>query len=221
LLPLIAMALALGPMLFIVKPLILPRVLVGVGGLLSAGLIVMQASLRRWRLSEHWSLAIAWMLAIGMIVFASAYGNAEEQQKSYEQGIAVQISGDIAEIRATRPVHSYLIDGTDGLSPVAAHVADQFPLVKALVRPYMSAEEVFFTHYFLLSYLPATVDLRHLPNGGDPTLQARILARTCDAPAVRVSDFYRLYLIDDTAVVAFGQAHHGRCSGPSANPSVR
>lgn len=212
LLPLVALAFVLGPMLLLVNPLIMPRELMGIGALLSAGLVVMQAALQQWRLSVNWGLLVAWMLAIGMCVFASAYGNASAEQKSYEERVATQISGDLAELRANRVIHSYLIDGTDGLSPVTAHVAEQFPLINALILPYMTADDVFMTHYFLLSYIPDIVDIRHQVGGEPLRLESTILARSCHVAAVRVSSVYSLYLIDDTAVLAFGAAHKRRCN---------
>lgn len=214
LVPLVALACVLGPMLLLVDPLIMPRVLMGVGALLSAGLVVMQAALRRWHRSTNWGLAVAWMFAVGMCVFASAYGNAAAEQKSYEERIAARIASDLAELRATRVINSYLIDGADGLSPMTTHVAEQFPLMHALILPYMTADDVFNSHYFLLPYLPETVDMRHQAGAEPVQLESTILARTCHAPALRVSHAYNLYLIDDTAVVAFDAAHRQRCNQP-------
>ena len=212
LLPLIALAFVLGPMLLLVKPLIMPRVLMGVGALLSAGLVVMQAALRRWHLSENWGLSVASMFAIGMCVFASAYGNASGEQKSYEERIAAQIASDLAVLGAKHDIHFYLIDGTDGFSPITAHVAEQFPLMNALILPYMAADDVFNTHYFLMSYIPDIVDMRHQAGKEPLRLESAILTSTCHVSAVRVSQAYSLYLIDDTAVVAFGAAHRQRCN---------
>jgi hypothetical protein len=214
-LPLVALAFVLGPMLLLVHPLIMPRELMGVGALLSAGLLVMQAALRQWRLSTSWGLMMAWMFAIGLCVFASAYGNASAEQKSYEERIATQVSDDLAELRANRVIHSYLIDGTDGLSPITTHVAEQFPLIHALILPYMTADDVFNTHYFLMSYFPDIADMRHQAGEEPSQLESAILARTCQVPAVRVSSTYNMYLIDDTAVVAFGAAHQRRCTPPA------
>jgi hypothetical protein len=212
LVPLIAASLAIGPMLLFENPLVLARVLNGVGGLLAGALIIMQAAFRCWGLSPNWSFATALMFAVGMCVFSSAYGNAAEEQKYYEQRIGTELSDDIASARASRPINAYIIDGTDGFSALTAHVASQLPLVGRLVQPYLSASDVFFAHYFLLSYIPDIVDMRHLPGGGDRLQEARIVMKSCNVRPLRVSSVYSLYLVDETAVISFAGAHKQRCS---------
>ncbi|WP_266157134.1 glucosyltransferase domain-containing protein, partial [Dyella silvatica] len=105
LLPLAALACVLGPMLLLLDPVIAPRVLMGVGALLVAGLIVMQAALLQWRQSDKWTLSIAGMLALGMCSFANAYGNALGEQKNYEDRIATRLADDLAEFATSHPIH--------------------------------------------------------------------------------------------------------------------
>ncbi|WP_449429157.1 glucosyltransferase domain-containing protein [Rhodanobacter umsongensis] len=218
LLPLAALACVFGPMLLLLKPEIEPRVLMGAGPLLAAALIVMQAALRQWHRSDRWTLAAACMLALGMLTFASAYGNALGEQKNYEDRIASQLAEDLAELQADHPIHALLLDGSIGYSPITAHVAGQFPLVHTLIIPYLQVDDVFHTHMFLMYYVPDVVDLRFEPSAANLQRQPALLARACQAPPARTTRFYSLSLVDDTAVVMLGAARQQRCAASA--PSV-
>ncbi|MGH8157288.1 MAG: glucosyltransferase domain-containing protein [Rhodanobacter sp.] len=211
LLPLAALACVFGPMLVLLKPEIEPRVLMGVGALLAAALIVMQAALRQWRRSDRWTLATGCMLALGMCTFASAYGNALGEQKNYEDRIAAHLAEDLAELRVEHPIRSFLFDGSIGYSPITAHIAEQLPLVHTLIIPYMQVGDVFHTHMFLMYYLPDLVDMRFEPSAADLQRQPALLATACQTPAARNTRFYSVYLVDDTAVVMLRTAHPQRC----------
>jgi len=211
LLPLAALACVFGPMLLLLRPEILPRVLMGVGALLAAGLIVMQAALRQWRRSDVWTLSAACMLALGMCVIASAYGNALGEQKNYEDRIGVSLAEDLAELRVNHPIHSFLLDGTIGYSPVTAHVAEQFPLIHPLIIPYITADEAFHTHMFLMYYIPDVADMDFEPRAMDVQREPAILAKSCQIPAIRNTKDYSLYQVDDTAVVSLRGALQQRC----------
>lgn len=212
LMPAAALACVLGPMLFLVSPPIAARELIGVGALLAAGLIIMQAALRQWHQSDKWTLSVAGMLAAGMCIIASAYGNALGEQKNYEDRIAAGLADDLAEIRAAGPVRATLLQGTAGYSPVTAHVAEQFPIMHALIPAYIAADDLFHTHIFLMYYLPELKDLRPSTDAETSRLASSILARTCLVAARRNTSAYSLYLIDDIAVVTFGSAPAERCS---------
>ncbi|OOG45646.1 glucosyltransferase domain-containing protein [Rhodanobacter sp. C01] len=212
LLPLAALACVFGPMLLLLKPEIEPRVLMGAGALLAAALIVMQAALRQWHQSDKWTLAAAWMLALGMATFASAYGNALGEQKNYEDRIASHLAEDLAELKVDHPIRALLLDGSIGYSPITAHVAEQFPLVRTLIIPYLQVDDVFHTHMFLMYYVPDLVDMRYEPSAADLQRQTSLLARACQAPPTRNARFYSLSLVDDTAVVMLGAAHQHRCT---------
>jgi hypothetical protein len=203
LLPSAALACVLGPMLLLISPPIAPRELMGVGALLAAALIIMQAALRQWRRSDKWTLAVACMLALGMCSFASAYGNALGEQKNYEDRIAARLADDLAEFKASNSIHSFLLDGTAGYSPITAHVAEQFPLIQSLIPPYISADDMFHVHIFLMYYISDMVDMRLDADAGVSMLASAILARTCQIPATRSTSAYSLYLIDNIAVVRF------------------
>lgn len=217
-LPLAALACILGPMLLLLSPEREPRVLMGAGALLTAALIVMQAALQQWRRSGTWTLSVACMLALGMCSIASAYGNALGEQKHYEDRIAAHLAEDLAELQVSHSIHAFLLDGSIGYAPITAHVAEQFPLVHKLIIPYMSADAdgVFNAHMFLMYYIPAVADLRFDADAAGLQRNAAILASTCGIPAARNTRAYSLYLVGDTAVVAFGAAHQHRCAAEAA-----
>jgi hypothetical protein len=210
LLPVAGLACILGPMLMLTSPLIAPRVLMAVGALLVSGLIVMQATCRRWQRSDRWTLATACMLALGMVVFASAYGNALGEQKNYEDRIATRLADDLSELRASRSIHSFLIDGTAGYSPATAHVIGQFPIVQILVPTYISDTDSFHTPMFFRYYIADVADLQYKPDATTLQRMPAILAKTCLLPATRSTSAYDLYLVDDTAVVMF-RSHPPHC----------
>lgn len=211
-LPVIALACVLGPMLLLAHPPIAPRVLVGVGALLTAALIVVHAALGRWRRSDKWVLSVACVFALGMCSFASAYGNALGEQKRYEERIAARLADDLADLGAIGSGHSLLLDGAAGYSPITAHVAEQFPLVRSLVPTYISGDDMFHTHIFLLYYIPDMEDLRFKTDAESLKMKSTLLARTCEIPAMRSTQAYNLYVIDGVAVVVFRSAYTQRCA---------
>ncbi|MGH8122058.1 MAG: hypothetical protein ACREPT_04740, partial [Rudaea sp.] len=211
LMPVAFLASVLGPMLLLVKPLIVPRVLIGVGALLVAALIIMHAAFREWGRSDKWSLAVACFLALGMCAVASAYGNALGEQKDYEERIAARLADDLADLRATDSVKAFLLDGTAGYSPITAHVVEQFPLIRSLIPTYISADDMFHTHIFLLYFIPDMDDMRLRTDPETVKLKANLLARICQTSATRTTKDYSLYLIDNVAVVEFKPSHAQHC----------
>lgn len=211
LLPLAGLVGVLGPMLVLLKPEIMPRVLMGVGPLLVAALIVMQAALRQWQWSSKWTLSAAGMLALGMCTFASAYGNALGEQKAYEDRIASHLADDIAQLKADHPIHYFLLDGSIGYAPITAHVVDQFPLVRSLIVPYLSVEDSFHTHMFLLYYITDVTDMRFEPDKEELQRLPSILARSCLVPAATRTAAYSLHLVEDTAVIVLRSANQRHC----------
>lgn len=216
LLPVAALACVIGPMLVLFKPPIGARMLMGVGALLAAALIAMQAALLQWHRSDKWILSVASMLGIGMCAIASAYGNALGAQKDYEDRIASRLADDLAEFNVSKPAHSVLLDGAAGYSPITAHIAEQFPLIHSLVPPYIAAGDMFHTHIFLMYYLGDFTDLRLDNDAKANQLAFAILAKTCIVPATRSTNAYRLYVIDNTAVVAFLSAHTEHCTADAS-----
>lgn len=212
LMPLAALIAMLGPMLALRQPEIGPRVLMGIGAMLAGALIVMQAALRQWHASPKWAVAAACMLAIGMCILASAYGNAAKAQKDYEDHIASSLADDLAQLKASRDVHAFLLDGTAGYSPVTAHVIEQLPLVRALVHPYISSDHSSFqTPDFLAFYISDVTNLQ--THGAVPakSLVSSLRARACLIPADVIAAHYRLYVVGGTALV--------RLSVPGESPA--
>jgi hypothetical protein len=134
LMPAALAAAVFGPMLVLANPPIAPRLLIGVGALLSAALIVLQAALHEWRQPERWAIALAAVMAIGMASLASAYGNALGEQKSYEDRIAAHLADDLAAIEAEQPIDAILLSGSAGYAPATAHAIAQI-LIAVLIRP--------------------------------------------------------------------------------------
>jgi hypothetical protein len=211
LLPAIATLLAFGPLLFLADPPIASRVLVGLGPLLVAGLLVMNAAFRRWGFSRRWTVAAGSMFGVGMCVVASAYGNAMDAQKTFEDHIGTRLADDIAKVGAKDPLQSLLLDGSAGYAPVTAHVIEQFPIVGFQTPTYIAAEDTFHTHIFLLHYLPAFVDLRLEKDSTSEAQKTSLFASVCAREPVEVRSGYRVYVVDGVAVVLFGTAYLQRC----------
>jgi hypothetical protein len=209
-LPALAIGCIAGPMLLLVRPLIMARVLVGVGPLLVAGLLSMRSWLVSTGRSERWSLAIALPLVTGMCVIGSAYGNAMAAQKQYEDGVASLFVQKMQELRVEHPIESFLVDGTAGLAPATQHVATQFPLVRRLVLPYIDGNDNFLTRNFLRTYAPMLVRSNNVYP--DSRIGAVLLDQTCWNEPAYANDQFDMFLVGTTAVLAFRDAHQRRCS---------
>lgn len=216
LMPMAGMVCALGPMLLLRKPEIEPRVLMGLGALLSAGLVVMLSALRRWGRSDGWSQAAGIMLTLGMGVVASAYGNAMGAQKAYEERIAARLVDDLAVMQAGHPVHSLIVAGSAGYAPLAAHVVDQLPVVRALTPVYLTDGTAFNTRGFLMYYLPDLVDPLHGGHAEAWVRSASIVSATCGMPPAAITAAYRLFLVGDVAVVRFRAQPSSICAVPQS-----
>jgi hypothetical protein len=201
LIPLAALIAALGPMLLLHQPEIGPRVLIGLGALLAGALVVMQAALRQWHASRVWAVAAACMLSLGMCILASAYGNAATAQKDYENRIAGRLADDLAQLKVSRGVHAFLLDGTAGYSLVTAHVIEQLPLIRDLVPQYLTSGHSFQSPDFLAFYISGVTNLEAHNDAAAQSLLSSLHARTCPMPADVITAHYRLYVIGDTAVV--------------------
>ncbi|MFK2905351.1 glucosyltransferase domain-containing protein [Dyella ginsengisoli] len=200
--PGLAMVAALGPMLLLRAPEIQPRVLIGIGALLAAGLLLLRAALRTRAWGDRACTAVAAAFALGMGVIASAYGNAMTDQQHFEQHVAAQLADDLAAWPAATPIRRLAVTGSTGFSPLAEHVISEFPLMRALVPTYLDATHRFATSGWLMFYLPQWVDARRplLNQPGDD--DAALAARCANAPD-RVAVGYRLCVQGDTALVQF------------------
>jgi hypothetical protein len=211
LMPFISLALALGPLLLLADPPVAPRVLVGMGALLVTVLLVMESAMRKWQHSSAWTLSVAAMLAVGMCVFASAYGNALEAQRDYEERIATRLADDINDLSVNHAVNAILLAGSAGYAPETAHIIEEFPLVASLTPPYLAADDTFHTHVFLQYYLPVFNDLRLRSDDDSERLKASLLVRACEATPLHIRNAYSLYVMDETAVVLLGPSAAQRC----------
>jgi hypothetical protein len=209
LLPLLAVGSIAGPMLPLLNPVVLPRVLMGVGALLCAGLIAACAAFRAWRLSDRWTFAHAALWALGMLSFAAAYGNALAAQKIHEERVASALANDVAILASQQPVRFILVNGSVGLAPVTVRAAQQFPLINTLIFPYLR-EADFHTSFFLRYYLHDTPELARVP--GSEQQVAAVLAQVCMAPVRQVSNDYALRLVGDTVVATFPAGLPSHCS---------
>jgi hypothetical protein len=211
-LPITALICAAGPMLLLAKPVVLPRVMIGVGALISSALIATHLVAHSTRYLKPWQVAVGGAWALIMTVHAAAYGNAAAAQDRYERAIATQLADDLAQLQARRPLRGYLVDGSAGLSPIAAHVARQFPLMGKLIFPYLH-EGDFHTRNFLRPYLTRAggVVLESL------SVDAKELLRTpfCETQAQQERSAYTLYLVEDVAYVRFAADSTPGCARTS------
>lgn len=197
------------PMLPLRNPVILPRVFMGVGALLCAGLICICCAMRAWGRSHRWVMACATLWALGMASFAAVYGNSLGAQKALEERVASTLSNDVATLAAEHSVHYILIDGSVGLAPVTERAAQEFPLIRTLIFPYLR-EGDFHTSYYLRYYLSDTPELAREP--GSQARVAAILAQACRAPVLMTRGNYAVRLVDDTVVATFPAGSPKNCS---------
>ena len=203
--PLAALVAALGPMLVLREPEIRPRVLIGVGAVLAAGLLAVHAWLSRWRPGVRVSSVLAGVLASSMLVIASAYGNAMAAQQRMERHVASRLADDLAVLSATHPVTALEVSGSVGFAPLADHAAVEFPLLRSLVPIYLSGADLFATSGFLMGYLPQWVDARRPAGIALQPERSDALAACAGAPW-RQAAGYRLCLDGGTVLVDFQPA---------------
>lgn len=209
--PMAAIACIGGPMLLVSEPLLMPRALVAVGPVLVAGLLALRMALAGARWPGRWTLVAALPLALGLCVVASVYGNAAASQKAYDDRIAAQFVQQVDELEVSRPIASFLVDGSAGRAPVVDHVAGQLPLVGLLVRSYIDGGDNFVTRNFLRFYLPDLVRTNTLYP--DSPAGAAILGATCRGTPAYANARYDVFVVGTTVVLSFGDARARRCGG--------
>ncbi len=200
-LPAIAVLLAVAPLLGMAEPLLVPRVLIGLGALVSASLIAAHAALRVERRAPRWGTAAGALLALGFCVIANAYGNALGAQRAWEERIAARLADDLAAAQARAPLAALVLDGSAGLAPVTEHVATQIPLMRALVQPYLDGDNGFLTPAFLRFFIPSWYPRLLAP---DAPARSKLLRYACAQSAESVTANYRLYRLSEVALVRFG-----------------
>ncbi len=203
--PIAAMVAALGPMLVLREPEIRPRVLIGLGALLVAGLVAVHDWLRRWRHGPLVSGVLAGVLATSMLVIASAYGNAMAAQQRLERHIAERLADDLSVLADGQAIGALHVSGSSGLAPLADHAVAEFPLIGSLVPTYLNDADLFGTSGFLMNYLPQWVDARKPDSIRIRPDEAATLAH-CAAAPLRQAAGYRLCLDGAVALVQFRPA---------------
>jgi hypothetical protein len=200
LLPCAALLCIAGPMLLLEQPILMPRVMIGVGALLTAALIAMHVVLRKWPAMLRLQFVVAGIWALGCVVFANAYGNAAAAQKQYETRIAIELARDLADLRASHPVRNYLVSGSAEWAPMTARMVDQHPLLRTLVLPYLR-ESDFNSRNFLRFHLQDMPDFETETNSGAEP----VFARACSFPVLNTRSAYTLKLVDETALIDFSK----------------
>jgi hypothetical protein len=206
LLPVVGLLGVMGPLLLLVKPFLCERVMIGVGGWLSIGLVMAYLACRQWQRSPRWMLAMGWMLALGMEVLASAYGNAMGAQNRYEARIASRLADDYAALQASGHVKALLLGGSAGYAPVTQHIIEQMPLVGRMVKSHLTATDTFHTPQFLAYFMPYApyVSYSDLTEGQRRVAAIEaILASAASKPVWSRTSAYDLYKIDGLAVAIF------------------
>ena len=192
---------ACGPMLLLRHPVYAPRVMVGLGAVFCAALVAMHGALRGHSIARGSQYFIAGALALAMSVHAAVFGNAAAAQKDYEAAIAGHLADDLADLIQRQRVSRYLVFGSAGLAPTAAHAVEQFPLLRVLVPPYLDEREV-WRHHYLRLFLPPIEDAAF----PDVVLDASLALRSCERPPTIVRSAYQMSVVDDVAVVRFKSA---------------
>lgn len=204
--PVVALFCMAGPMLLLLTPEFEPRVMMGVGALLVAGLVTMRAALAKWHRSPRWTMAAGCMLAMGMCSLASAYGNALGEQKAYEDRIATGLADDLAELKASQHIQGFLLDGDIGFAPITAHIADAFPMIKVIISPYIASADQFHTTDFLMYYVDGVTNLSRKIDPESQHSHAAMLAHALATRPWRTTTGYSLTVVDNVAVVSLHSA---------------
>lgn len=198
---------ACGPMLLLRHPVYAPRVMVGLGAVLCSALIAMHGALRGHRFARGLQYSIAGALALAMSVHAAVFGNAVAAQKDYEAAIAEHLADDLTDLMQRQRVSRYRVLGSAGLAPTAAHAAEQFPLLRVLVPPYLDEQEV-WRHHYLRLFLPPIEDAAF----PDDVLDASLALRSCERTPTFIRSAYQMSVVGDVAVVRFKSAF---CTAPT------
>lgn len=212
--PPLALICAAGPMLLLVQPVFVPRVMLGIGALLSGALIVVYAAARQWPVALRWQCGNAGVWALGMVVCASTYGNALSAQQHYEDRIASELADDMTSLRGVAQDSYYLLDGSAGFAVETARVVAQFPLMDDLVSRYLgeaAVNEKFFLSYYRLG----SEDLRSAPLAEARVSQ--LLEKICALPPLTRRSAYELRKFADVIVVSFNDSRAAACPKTSTH----
>lgn len=172
-LPAMAVFAAFGPMLLLEQPVLMPRVLIGVGALISAAFLLLYRSTEGRPASRRGAGVIAASALVICAVHAAAFGNAAKAQADYERTLATAIAEHLQTLERPMTVETLVVDGSIGLAPLTEHAATQLPILRQLILPYLHYGD-FHTRHFLqpfvqhVGHTPAIVsaeDAPALPSG--------------------------------------------------------
>jgi len=146
--PCVALISVAGPMLALRDPVLMPRVMVGIGAWLSALAIAMHLALRTRPAWLRWQTAFGGVCALAFALATGIYGNALRAQDHYETAIAHDLANDLAALRATHPSTShYLVTGSAALGPVTERMALRLPLLRSLVVPSLEGQRFQYAEF--------------------------------------------------------------------------
>lgn len=209
--PVIPMALvlsSLGPLLLLSEAVIEPRILVGIGALISACLVL---------LCVLWQEAVPWpglrryglwtllgLPAYSMLLLAAVYGYAMRAQNSYEHRISASLADDFVNINqryAARGVdlEHYVLNGTAGYPPVLNLTMKKYPFLRRLVPIYLTSGWGWVRDLLGQYRMRETLDTL-------PGSLSQAVSHQCDNPPVRITSNYKLYVVGSIVVVSFNNA---------------
>ncbi len=203
LLPLLLAVAVWGPMLALSAPVLVPRVMVGVGALATVALLLFATLVSRSKLPGKWQTAVVGIPVYSLIAFASVYGNTLGLQKEYEQRISAQITDDLSELQATDGVVRYLLQGHADRPAVALHNIRKFPLLTALVPVHLT--EGWGWAGEQLRHAGTRISYSFAPYGFD------VKSSVCALSPAKVRSAYQAYVVRDAVVIVFGNGAMG-CS---------
>jgi hypothetical protein len=207
-LPFVLAVSSMGPLLLLSEPTIMPRILVGIGGLISASLvllcIVWRAAMPRLRPQRIGQWVLLGLPAYSMLLLSAVYGNAMLAQDRYEHRLSANLADDFANLsqrfaaRGLKLKH-YVLNGTAGYPPVLDLTIQKYPFLQHLVPVYLTAGWGWVRD--LLGQYDVRQTMDTLPGG----LGAAV-SRKCENPPMRITADYKLYVVDSTVVVSFNNA---------------
>jgi len=151
-LPVMAVLAAFGPMLLLEQPVLMPRVLIGVGAVICAALVLLYRATEGRPASRRAATVVATSFAVIFAVHAAAFGNAAKAQADYERTLATTIAEGLRVMEHGVAVETLIVDGSVGRSPLTEHAASQLPVLRQLILPYLHHGD-FHTRHFLKPFV--------------------------------------------------------------------
>ncbi|HEX7748986.1 MAG TPA: glucosyltransferase domain-containing protein [Bordetella sp.] len=199
---------AIGPLLFLSEAVIEPRIMVGIGALISASLVLLCIVWREtvpWpRLRRYGLWTLLALPAYSMLLLAAVYGYAMLAQNGYEHRISANLADDFVNInqryaaRGVRLEH-YVLNGTAGYPPVLNLTMKKYPFLRRLVPIYLTSGWGWVRDLLGQYRMRETMDTL-------PGSLSEAVSHQCDNPPVRITANYQLYVVGSIVVVSFNNA---------------